>query len=247
MGYRRNFSILEVKYGNLYGGFPNFFAIAEISILVFEPDTSRILVETWHNQADVDYVSVIARTDELGHTIDRVKEVVNMRTGRVRPFDEEFALNEEQINRQFFKIRPGQNAIRGFMLKNFRKYGIQELMTFDGRRDIFLCEKAGVNFGRINIVDLQRDLNSETNYLFSLNKLSVVSGFRMEGAYLRSNNLEYWLHPIAGKQMMRGSAAWDAARLLMTHQEYTQHHGDFLMKAQLVLNKIQVRKKESEK
>lgn len=242
MGFKRNYSILEVKYGNLYGGFPNFFAIAEISIVVFEPDTNRIFVETFTNQADIDYVSVTARTDELGHTIERVKEVVNMRTGRTKPFDEEYALDENEIQRLFFKIRPGQNAIRSFMLKNFRKYGIQSLITFDGRRDVFLCEKSGVNFSRIEIIDLQRELNSETNYLFSLNKLAVVTGFRLEGSYLRSNNLEYWLHPIAAKQMYPGSAAWDAARLLMVNQEYQMHHSDFLLKAQLVLNKIQQKK-----
>ncbi len=242
MGFKRNYSILEVKYGNLYGGFPNFFAIAEISIVVFEPDTNRIFVETFTNQADIDYVSVTARTDELGHTIERVKEVVNMRTGRTKPFDEEYSLDENEIQRLFFKIRPGQNAIRSFMLKNFRKYGIQSLITFDGRRDVFLCEKSGVNFSRIEIIDLQRELNSETNYLFSLNKLAVVTGFRLEGSYLRSNNLEYWLHPIAAKQMYPGSAAWDAARLLMVNQEYQMHHSDFLLKAQLVLNKIQQKK-----
>ena len=242
MGFKRNFSILEVKYGNLYGGFPNFFAIAEISLLVFEPDTNRIFVETFNNQADLEYVSVTAKTDELGHTIERVKEVVNMRTGRTKPFDEEYKLDENEIERLFYKIRPGQNAIKSFLLKNFRKYGIQSLITFDGRRDIFLCEKSGVNFSRIKIIDLQRDLNSETNYLFSLNKLAVVTGFRLEGSYLRSNNLEYWLHPIAAKQMYPGSAAWDAARLLMVNQEYHQHHSDFLLKAQLVLNKIQQKK-----
>lgn len=242
MGFKRNYSILEVKYGNLYGGFPNFFAIAEISLLVFEPDTNRIFVETFNNQADLEYVSVTAKTDELGHTIERVKEVVNMRTGRTKPFDEEYKLDENEVARLFMKIRPGQNAIKSFLLKNFRKYGVQSLITFDGRRDVFLCEKAGVNFSRIKIIDLQRDLNSETNYLFSLNKLSVVTGFKLEGSYLRSNNLEYWLHPIAAKQMYPGSAAWDAARLLMVNQEYHQNHSDFLLKAQLVLNKIQQKK-----
>jgi hypothetical protein len=242
VGIKRNLSVLEVKYGNLYGGFPNFFSISEISLLVFEPDTKRIFVETWMNQADVDYVSVVARTDELGHTIDRVKEVINMRTGRKKAFDEDFKLNEEEIKNLFFKIRPGQKAIKGFLLKNFRKYGVNQILTFDGRRDIFLCEKAGVNFQRMRIIDLQRELNSETNYLFSLNKLSKVIDFRMENSYLRSNNLEYWLHPIAAKQLYPGNAGYDAARLFMVNQEYRMYHEDFLVKAQLLLNKIQAKK-----
>ena len=54
--------------------------------------------------------------------------------------------------------------------------------------------------------------------------------------------LEYWLHPIAAKQIYPGTAAFDAARLLMVHNEYVKHRADFLMKAQLLLNKIQLMK-----
>jgi hypothetical protein len=129
--------------------------------------------------------------------------------------------------------------IRNFLLKNFRKYRFRDLVVFDGRRDIFLCERANVDFSRFNIIDLQKDLNKETDYLFSLNKLAVVINFDHEHQYLRSNNLEYWLHPIAGKQIVPKSAAFDAARLMMVYNEYHEHHDDFLMKAALVLNKIQ--------
>jgi hypothetical protein len=38
---------------------------------------------------------------------------------------------------------------------------------------------------------------------------------------------------------MPKSAAYDAARLMMVFNEYTQHHDDFLMKAALLLNRIQ--------
>jgi hypothetical protein len=91
---------------------------------------------------------------------------------------------------------------------------------------------------------LQKALNKETDYLFSLNKLSKVINFRLDGSYLRSNNLEYWLHPIAAKQIIPGTAGWDAVRLLMVHNEYEMHHQDFIMKAALLLNKIQKRKEE---
>ena len=130
------------------------------------------------------------------------------------------------------------------LLKNFRKYRFRDLIVFDGRRDIFLCERTGVDFSRINIIDIQKDLNRETDYLFSLNKLAVVTGFGMDRSYLRSNNLEYWLHPIAARQLMPKSASWDAARLMMVYNEYTEHHDDFMMKAALLLNKIQLQKKQ---
>ena len=238
----QNVSILELKYGNIYGGHPNFFAIAEVSLLVFEKRSKKIFIESWRNGLDIDYVSVYSKVNELGHTIGRVKEVVNMKTGRTRPFMEEFMLDERALQFSMKKMRPVQQWVKKFLLTSFRKYQTSELITFDGRRDIFLCERSGINFSRVNIIDLQKELNKETDYLFSLNKLSVISGFRFEGSYLRSNNEEYWIHPIAGKQLNPKSAAWDAARLLMVHNEYRDYHDDFMMKAALLLNKIQAQK-----
>lgn len=237
-----NIAILELKYGNIYGGYPNFFAIAEVSLLVFETRSKKIFIDSWRNGLDVDYVSVFSKVNELGHTVGRMKEVINMKTGRTRPFQEEFQLDQNALKFVFKKLRPVQGWVKKFLLTVLRKYQIQELVTFDGRRDIFLCERSGINFSRVMIHDLQKELNKETDYLFSLNKLSVIAGVRLEGSYLRSNNEEYWLHPIAAKQLEPGSAAWDAARLLMVHNEYRFHHEDFIMKAALLLNKIQSQK-----
>ena len=128
-------------------------------------------------------------------------------------------------------------------MKVLRKYQFQDVVTFDGRRDVFLCEKAGVDFRRYYIHDLQKDITKDTNYLFSLNKLAKVVGFNFDGGYLRSNNLQYRLHPIASDQIFPKSAAFDAARLLMIHQEFRNKNDDFMMKAALLLNKIEIAKK----
>ncbi len=237
-----NIGFLELKYGNIYGGFPNFFAIAEVSLLVFEGRSKKIFTESFVNKVDVDYVSVLSKTNELGHTIGRYKEVINMRSGRRRPFMEEFHIDKRALQYSFKQLRPVHMRVKGFLLDAFRKYQLETIITFDGRRDVFLCERAGVRFGRIEIVDLQKELNKVTDYLFSLNKLSVIINFDMDGSYLRSNNLEYWLHPIAAKQLQPKTAAWDAARLLMIHNEFMGHQADFLLKAQQLLNKIQTTK-----
>ncbi len=234
-----NIAFLELKYGNIYGGFPNFYAISEISLLVFEKETKRIFLESWTNNANVDIVNVYAKVNELGHTIGRGKEVINLRTRRKKPFQEDFRLDERGIKFALKNLQPTRMPIRNFLMKNLKKYRFRDLVVFDGRRDIFLCEKAGVKFDRYNIVDLQKNLNKETEYLFSLNKLAVVINFEMDGSYLRSNNLEYWLHPIAARQILPKSAAFDAARLLMVYNEYYDHHDDFMLKAALIINKIQ--------
>ena len=239
-----NIAFLELKYGNIYGGYPNFYAISEICLLVFEPDTKRIFIETFINNANIDFVSVYSKTDELGHTIGRVKEVVNMRTHRRKPFREDYRLEDPELQRMFKQLRPSKGPIRNFLIKNLRKYRFRDIVTFDGRRDIFLCERSGANFERYNIIDLQKDLNKETDYLFSLNKLGKVINFEHDRSYLRSNNLEYWLHPIADRQIVPRSAAYDAARLMMVHNEYLEYHDDFMLKAALLLNKIQQNKEQ---
>ena len=239
MDRNRNIAFLELKYGNIYGGYPNFYAISEISLLVFEPGSNKIFLESFINNAPVDIVNVFSKVNELGHTIGRMKEVVNLRTGRRKPFDEEFKLGEDDLAFEFNKLRPSKMPIKNFLIKNMRKYRFRDIVVFDGRRDIFLCERSGANFGRNNIIDIQKDLNKETDYLFSLNKLAVVINFELDRSYLRSNNLEYWLHPIAARQIVPKSAAYDAARLMMVYNEYAYHRDDFMIKAQLLLNRIQ--------
>lgn len=244
----QNIAFLELKFGNIYGGPPNFYAIHEVALLVFEPQTKRIFLESMTVAVDVDIVTVTAKTNELGNTIDRVKEVVNMKTKRIRDFDETYQIYDRQLDDAFGQLRPAQRWIRAFFGKCFQKYRITDIVTFDGRRDLFLCEKSRVRFDRINIIDLQKDIIKETNYLFSLNKLAVVIGFNIAtNSMLRSNNEEYWMHPIAARQVIPRSASFDAARLLMVFQEFHNHRDDFLMKAALLLNKIEMQKaKEAE-
>ena len=238
-----NIAFLELKYGNIYGGYPNFYAISDAALLVFEPKTNRIFLESMSNAIDVDIVSVHSRINELGNTIERVREVVNMKTKKRRPYDEEFKLEERALDEEFNKIRPSKRWIKGFFWKNFKKYNINQIVTFDGRRDIFLLEKSQVDFRRIDIHDIQKEINQVTNYLFSLNKLGKVINFDNTHSYVRSNNLEYRLHPIAARQIVPKSAAYDAARLLMVYNEFKNHNDDFLMKAALLLNKIEMTKR----
>ena len=233
------FAILELKYGNIYGGPPNYFVISDISLLVFDPKTSHIFLESATVNTDVDVVFVNSKSNELGHTTGRHKHVVNLKSRKKKPFLENYEIDPTDLDQAFENSRPGRKIVNGFFFKNLRKYQIKKIVTFDGRRDIFLCEKAGVKFERIQIQDLQQDLNRECNYLFSLNKLAVAINFRSDASFLYSNNLKYYLHPIAARQIEPKSAAFDAARLLMVHNEFTQHKEDFMIKAALLLHKIQ--------
>jgi len=244
---RDNIAFLELKFGNIYGGYANFFAISDISLLVFDPSTNRICVESLSINADLDVVWVNSKVNELGHTIGRSKQVVNLRTRRKKPFKEDFTLDEFSLNRAFNQIRPTRRFIKSFFGKNFRKYNIRNIVTFDGKRDIFLCEKSGVIFRGMRVFDLQKALNKEFNYLFSLNKLGIATNthYDQQDGNLKSNNLKYWIHPIAARQLKPRTAAWDAARMFMVYQEFNEYHDDFTMKSALLVNQIQ-RMKENE-
>ncbi len=242
----KNITFLELKYGNIYGGYPNFYAISDASLLVYEIETERIFIESWSNNLDVDIVSVYSKTDELGHTIGKAKEVINLRTRRRKIFKEDFRLDENAIEDAFRNLRPTKSIIKKFMLKNFMKYNVRNILVFDGRRDIFLLEKCQVDFGRIRISDLQKEINQATDYLFSLNKLEKVINFSVD-SHLRSTNLQYWLHPIAAKQVTPKSAAYDAARLLMVNNEFKFNKDSFLLNAQRLLLKIQQEQKDTDK
>ncbi|MGA1582699.1 MAG: hypothetical protein ACO4CH_05555 [Saprospiraceae bacterium] len=242
----QNIAFLELKYGNIYGGPPNFFAISEVALLVFEPETNRIFLESLINNADIDIVNVYNSIDDLGTTTGKIHEVFNMRTHRRKPFDEAHTVDKNILKGSFNKLHPFKKVISSFFAKKLKKYNFDVISIFDGRRDVFLCEKNGVKFYRKDFIDLQHIIRDETNYLFSLNKLTKVINFSLEGSYLRSNNLEYWLHPIAAKQIVPKSAAYDASRMLIVYQEYSLHHDDFLIKAALQINKIEQKQQEEE-
>ena len=239
-----NIAFLEVKYGNIHGGFPNYFVISDISVLVFDSEKNKIFIETLQVNEDIDVVFVNTRTDELGHTLGRLKYVVNLQTRKKQRFNEELKLEKDELDKIFARSRKIKKFVKSFFMKIARKYRIDRYVTFDGRRDVFLCERSGADFRRYEIFDLQKALNKECNYLFSLNKLGVVINFEQNHTSLKSNNLEYFLHPIAVRQVKPKTAAFDAAKLLMIHQEFMVHKDDFVMKAALLVNKIQAKQKE---
>jgi hypothetical protein len=239
-----NIAFLELKYGNINGGYPNYFVISDISLLVFDQERNKVFIESFSVNEDIDVVFVNTRTDELGHTLARLKYVVNLKTRKKARFDEELKHGKEELDKIFYRSRGIKRHVQNFFYKIFKKYRIDKIVTFDGNRDIFLCERSGADFKGMEIFDLQKALNQECNYLFSLNKLAVITGFDLNHTSLKSNNIEYFLHPIAAKQVRPKTAAFDAARLLMAHQEFLEHKDDFLMKAALVLNKISLKQKE---
>ena len=143
---------MELKYGNIYGGYPNFYAISEIAFLVFEIGSKKLFLESWINNAPVDIVNVYSEVNELGHTLSRNKEVFNLNSGQSRPFDENFKLSEDQLFFEFNKLKNAKLHIRNFLEKNFHKY------EFDDFKNIIF------EFSSNNIIDREYETYYEIEY-----------------------------------------------------------------------------------
>ena len=66
-----NVAFLELKYGNIYGGYPNFFVISEVSLLVFEPQSQKIFIESLSltPYADVVFVNTCSIREKAETTV----------------------------------------------------------------------------------------------------------------------------------------------------------------------------------
>jgi hypothetical protein len=237
---RENIAFLELKYGTVYGGYPNFFVVTDVALLIYNPVTGQTFIETLTSEMDVNIVFVHTNANELGHTVNREKFVQNLRTKKRLYFKDEFRLPNRVVGDIFKALRMRSNILRDFVGRNLFKYKVGTIVTFDGNRDLDLISKARVELDSFQIFDIQKKLNEETGYSFSLNKLGVVINYKKQGSIITSNNITYEV-PRARSFLFNHpqSAAFDASRMYMVYQEYNLHHQDFILKAALLVNNIQ--------
>lgn len=242
-----NIAFLELKYGHIYGGSPNFFVVSDMAMWIYNPLTGDIRLESQQLDLNIDLVFVATHINELGHTLNRTKFVMNLQTKERRAYKDHFKLHDNRLKDAIKNLKAKGNVLQAFVQKALEKHRVTTIVTFDGKRDLSLCKKAKIDFTNIKLHDLQKELSKETNYLFSLNKLGIIINVKKDGFALRSNNLEYNLHRTIAPRLRYYSASYDAARMFMIYQEYYLHHQDFIVKAALHVNKIMKFKEEEKK
>lgn len=241
----RKTAFLELKYGWVYGGSPKFHIISDIALVFHSEETNRITVHSKAIRSNAQIVTSYSDVDDMGVTQRRVIEVLDMATGRTRPYRSDFQLDPRFAKNVIANSYNTHRVIRNFIVGLLLENKPQELVVFGGRRDILLCEKAGVRFDKIpKITDTQEELKAETGHLFSLNKISRVINYQPEPTRVTSNNLDYYLPPFITRRLVPNSATDDAVRAFMAHQEYTLHKDHLLLKSALLLNKIEMAEAE---
>lgn len=238
-------AFLELKYGWVYGGSPKFHIISDIALIFHSQQTDRITVHTKAIRSNAQIVTSYSDVNELGVTQRRVIEVLDMNSRRIRPYRSDFILNSRVVKNVIANSYNTHRVVKNFVVGLLLEHRPEELVIFGGRRDLLLCEKAGVRFGKVPVItDTQELLKKETGHLFSLNKAAKVIGYEEDVNKVLSNNHEYYLPRFITRQLIPNSATQDAARAFMIHQEYTNHKDHLLIKAALQLQKIEMAEAE---
>ena len=233
-------AFLELKYGWIYGGSPKFHIVSEVAMLVHNSDHNNILIFSKQIRGYGKVVTSFSETDEYGVTKNRVMEVLDLASGRIEPYDPNFKLNSRISKNVIARSYGTHKILKNFLVGLLVKFKPQRLVVFGGRRDVLLCEKAGVKFHRaMRILDTQEELKEQTSHLFSLNKISKITQFEVHPNNITSMNYEYFLPRHVINQLKPNSAALDVTRQFIAHQEFENHELNLLIKAQQHLTKIE--------
>jgi hypothetical protein len=238
-------AFLELKYGWVYGGSPKFHIISDIAMIFHSEQTNRITVHTKAIRSNAQIVTSFSDVNELGVTQRRVIEVLDMNTRKTYPYRSDFKLHSRNVKNIIANSYNTHRVVKNFIVGLLLEHRPEELVIFGGRRDVLLCEKAGVRFDKVpKIIDTQELLKNETGHLFSLNKIAKVVGYEEDVNKITSNNHEYYLPRFITRQLMPNSATQDVARAFLAHQEYTNHKEHLLIRAALQLQKIEMAEAE---
>ncbi|MFK7773543.1 MAG: hypothetical protein AB8F94_15440 [Saprospiraceae bacterium] len=238
-------AFLELKYGWVYGGSPKFHIISDIALIMHSEQTDRITVHTKAIRSNTQIVTSYSDVDELGVTKRRIIEVLDMNNRRTRAYHPDFILNNRLVKNIIAQSYTTHRVVKNFIVGLLLEHRPDELVIFGGRRDIKKKKKAGVRFHKIpKITDTQELLKNETDHLFSLNKISKVIGYDQDINKISSNNEEYYLPRFITRQLEPNTAADDAVRAFLAHQEYVKHKDHLLIRAALQLQKIEMAESE---
>jgi hypothetical protein len=240
-------AFMELKYGHVYGGTAWKKVVNDISILVYNPETDEIRIYAKQFKSDLKLVLSNGESDDLGITVGRSFEVLELMSNKILPYDEKFELPKGEETKMQKEVLKMKTQLKQFLVGVMKYQQIVELVTFGGSRDITLCEQAGIKFNRIRkVTDTQRQLQKYTKHLFSLNMISKIIDFEYEFGWIRSNNCEYHIKERTQPQMRLNSATMDACRQFLAHREFVDFQESMIIKAALQMQKVQDATKKRE-
>lgn len=228
---------LDMDWGQVYGSYRRDFIPIEVGAVISCSEDGVPVLKSKKFRYDIDLVVRKNIIDQIGKTIGFSEWVANVGRGEYqKPFDQNYRLKKtEKIEVKKLSLKV-LDELRQYIHGLFEKYQISRVVLFGGREDLNLLQKANINISNITIVDIQRIVQSETRYLFSLDKISLIIGFYSNNKFFGSANLRYPL-PERYKYLIKPhKAIGDACRIFVIYEEFFKVEFEFVQRCRKYLH-----------
>ncbi|MBD2257670.1 hypothetical protein [Pseudanabaena sp. FACHB-2040] len=228
---------LDMEWGQVYGSYRRHFIPIEVGVVISGSEDGVPVLEGRKFRHDIDLVIRKNTINQIGKTIGFSEWVANVGRGEYqKPFDPNYRLKKTE------KIEAGKlslkalGKLRQYLHSLLKKYQVSQIVLFGGREDLNLLRKANINTFNITIVDIQRIVQNEIHYLFSLDKISLIISFYSNNKTFGSKNLRYPLPERYRYLIKPHKAIGDACRIFVIYEEFFKVNPEFVQRCKNYLH-----------
>jgi predicted nucleotidyltransferase len=228
---------LDMEWGQVYGSYRRDFVPIEVGAVISGLEDSVPVLESRKFRHDINLVIRRNTINQIGKTIGFSEWVANIGRGEYqKPFDPSYRLEKTDKIAARKLSRKVLSELRQHLHSLFKKYQISQIVLFGGHEDLNLLRKANINTSDITIVDIQRIIQKEVRYLFSLDKISLIIGFYSSNKAFGSKNFRYPL-PEHYKYLIKPHRAiGDACRIFVIYEEFFKVKLEFIQQCRNYLH-----------
>jgi hypothetical protein len=240
-------AFFDLEWGQIYGSYRRHFIPIELGMVIVDldahlgtsvatdlganpvlgaiekPATIALppILESRKFSPNLDIVIHRRVTDDQGVTTGRSQKVANVAQRQYyQPFDPTYRLSNadrklanKTLGKTLYKLRHHAQSL-------IDQYVIEQLVCFGGNEDLNLFQRAKVDLGTIQILDLQQMIKTATDVRFSLDRLSFLIRFHADQQTFGSDHFCYSV-PDRYRFLVRPHRAiGDACRIFLVYQEW---------------------------
>jgi hypothetical protein len=222
---------LDMEWGQVYGSYRRDFILIEVGAVISGSEDGVPLLESKKFHHDIDLVIRRNTINQVGKTIGFSEWVANLGRGEYqKPFDPSYRLKKtDKVAARKLSLKV-LRELRQYLHSLFKKHQVSKIVLFGGHEDLNLLRKANINITNTTIIDIQRTVQKEIRYLFSLDKISLIIGFHSSNKFFGSENLRYPL-PERYKYLIKPHRAiGDACRIFVIYEEFFKVKLEFVQR-----------------
>lgn len=228
---------LDMEWGQVYGSYRRDFIPIEVGAVISGSEDGLPVLESKKFRHDIDIVMRKNTINQVGKTIGFSEWVANIERGEYqKSFDPSYRLKKtDKIAARKLSFK-ALIELRQYLHSLFKKHQVSRIVLFGGREDLNLLRKANINISNITIIDIQRIIQSEIHYLFSLDKISLIIGFYSSTKFFGSENLRYPLPERYRYLIKPHKAIGDACRIFVIYEEFFKVKLEFVQQCRNYLH-----------